>query len=221
MAIGKDDKSLVVIYGATGRSSSSLARRFVENGNEVFMTAIDDTVEKKGNVTLLEYPAVRMFENGIVVANGRHINDISNLESRDARQQLSYALSEEAYEPDDNRTPRITGCVVESRGSLDAALHIVRTATDGIDHASWTVPLTSYTGLFISTYGGHDVNPAPSFKGDPLPIRMSFGSAESAAEAVYASLTPPQGEPDYRVGVCAIYKRIGEPGELAIVNRNL
>ena len=222
IVIGQDGVSSVAIYGATGRSPSSLARRFVRRDSEIYMTAIDATVAREGNAELLEYPAVKVFKNGVVVANGRQIENITELQSRDAKKQLNYALSEEAYEPDEYLTPRITGCIVEISEiggvRVDGGLHIARSAHNGIDRSSWTVPFESGAGLFISTYGGDDVKPTPSFSGDPRPVGLSFGSAQKAAESVFASFAPPGGETDYRVGVIAIYKRLGQEPEIAIVN---
>lgn len=216
--IGKDGDSSVVIYGATGRSPSSLARRFVRNGNAVFMGGVDETV-KEGNPELLEYPAVRIFPNGIAVANGTQIKNITELQSRDARQQLSYALNEEVYEPDEYRTPRITGCVVESQNGTDAALHIARSVSDGIDRSSWSVKLESGKGFYIGTYEGGDVKPTPSFPGDPVAVPLDFGSAGAAAQSIFDSYAPPKSEMDYRVGIIAVYKKFQEVPEIAIVNR--
>ncbi|MBI3573875.1 hypothetical protein HY090_02390 [Candidatus Kaiserbacteria bacterium] len=219
IVLGKDGDSYVAIYGATGRSPSSLARKFVQKDNAVFMVAADDTVSKEGNAELLEYPALKIFENGLVVANGRQIENISRIESRDARKQLSYAMSEEAYEPDEYRTPRITGLMVQNQNGMDGALHIVRSAADGIDHASWAVPFESGKGMFISTYRGDDVKPTASFPADPLPVELNFGSAKAAAQGLYDAFAPKNDEADYRVGFFAVYLSSGKPLEIAIVNR--
>lgn len=219
IVIGKDAGSSVVIYGATGRSPASLARRFIQKENEIFMTAADETVSREGNPALLEYPAVRIFQNGIVVANGTQIQHITELQSRDARAQLSYAMNEEAYEPDEYRTPRITGCIVETETRVQGALHIVRSASDGIDRSSWNVQFEEGMGSYIGTYIGSDVKPTPSFDGTPLSIPLSFGSAESAARTFFDAFEPPEGEMDYRVGVIAVYKKLGSLPEIAIINR--
>lgn len=216
--VGRDAGESVVIYGATGRSPSSLARKFVQNGNGIFMGGVDDTV-KQGNPELLEYPAVQLFEKGIVVANGTHIARITELQSRDARQQLSYALADEAYEPDEYRTPRITGCIIESGTGVDGALHIVRSAPDGIDHSSWSVSFEEGKGFYVGTYIGEDVKPTPAFAGDPLTVDLKFGSPEGAAQAVFDAFAPKEGALDYRVGVIAVYKKHGAEPEIAIVNR--
>jgi len=217
--VGKDAGALVALYGATGRSPSSLARRFVQEGSGIFMTGIDETV-KEGNRELLEYPAIRIFANGVLVANGSHIERISEFQSRDARQQLSYALAEEAYEPDEYRTPRITGCVIESPGGIDAALHIVRSVPQGIDRSSWSVPLEEGKGLYVGTYIGEDVKPTPAFPGDPLPVSLQFGSAKAAAQALFDAYAPEGGAADYRVGFVAVYKKLGEEVQVAIMNRH-
>jgi IMP cyclohydrolase len=217
--LGKDGEAYVAIYGATGRSPSSLARRFVQEEGEVFMTAVDDTVSKEKNPELFTYPALKLFENGLAVANGRQIEHIPGIDAREARKQLSFALSEEAYEPDENNTPRVTGLLAERGDTVEGALHIARFAPDGIDRSSWEVPFESGKGLFISTYRGDDARPAPSFQGDPLPLALSYGSAQKAAQGVFDSLAPRAGEADYRVGVVAAYLS-PRNSEIAIVNKN-
>ncbi len=219
LVVGKDGDAYVLLYGATGRSPSSLARRFVREGNGIYMGGIDDTVAREGNPELLEYPALVFFDNGIAVANGRQIEKISSLDNRDARQQLSYMLSDEAYEPDENKTPRITGCLVKTSRGMDAAIHIARYASDGIDLSSWSVPLTDGEGMFISTYTGDDARPAPSFKGEPIPVSLHFGSAKKAAQTMRDALKPKWKEPDYRVAFFAVYVREDKPADVAILNQ--
>lgn len=219
LAVGKDGGAYVLIYGATGRSPSSLARRFVLKDNAIYMGGIDDTVKNQGNPELLEYPALKILENGAVAANGRQIDRITEFQNREAKKQLSYAMSDEAYEPDEYRTPRITGCVIKTDKGMDAAIHIVRSAENGIDHSSWEVPLRNGEGRYISTYGGADVKPTPSFSGDPLPFALDFGSAQKAAKEVFDALAPGKGEEDYRVGVFALYIVEGEEPEIAVINR--
>lgn len=219
LAIGKDGDAHVVLYGATGRSPSSLARTYVQDGNAIYARGIDDTVRREGNPELLEYPAIVFLKNGVVVANGRQIERVTELQDREAKKQLSYLLSEEAYEPDEYRTPRITGCIVETSQGMDGAIHIARSVSDGIDRSAWTVPLEEGKGMYISTYVGGDVRPTPSFPGDPLPVSFNFGSAQKAAQAMFDALTPPADAPDYRIGYIAVYLREGQSPEIAIVNK--
>ncbi len=219
LALGMDGNAYVALYGATGRSPSSLARRYVQEGNAIYASAVDDTVKREGNPELLEYPAVMFFDNGVAVAYGRQIEKITDLQNREAKKQLSYALSEEAYEPDEYKTPRITGCLVKTTTGMDAGIHIVRIARDGIDRSSWTVPLTPGKGMYISTYVGEDVRPTPSFSGAPLPVTFNFGSAKKAAKAMYDALAPKRGEADYRIGYFAVYIQEGKSPEIAIQNK--
>lgn len=219
LALGMDGSAYVALYGATGRSPSSLARRYVQDGNAIYASAIDDTVKREGNPELLEYPALVFFDNGLTVANGRQIEKITDLQNREAKKQLSYALSEEAYEPDEYKTPRITGCLVKTSQGMDAAIHIARIAPDGIDRSSWSVPLESGKGQYISTYIGEDVRPTPSFSGAPLPVTFNFGSAKKAAQAMFDALAPKKGEMDYRIGYFAVYIQEGKSPDIAIVNK--
>lgn len=220
LILGKDSGAAVVIYGATGRSPSSLARRFVEQGDGIYMAAIDATIAIKGNANLLEYPAVKFFDNGILAANGNHIELVESLSTfGGALEVLSHSFADKVtYEPDEYKTPRITGCVVETKRGLDAALHLVRSDSENNPLISyWRAPLEEGNGSYVATYRGEDMRPTPSFSTDPLPFSISYGSAEDAARAVYESLAP-RGE-DYRVGVVAVYKKPGEEPHFAIMNR--
>ena len=221
IVVGKDGGAFVAIYGATGRSPSSLKREFVELGDGVYMTATDATVAIEGNPDLLEYPAVRLFDTGIVTANGNQIERIEALElgGASADEFLAQSLEGETYEPDEHRTPRITGCIVWD-GAPQAALHIARSAAGDADRSSWRVPLTEGAGSYIATYTGSDVKPTPSFASDPLTVPLAFGSAEAAARGFFDALAPSQGEPDYRVGVVAVYAIPGEFPSVAIINRS-
>jgi hypothetical protein len=82
------------------------------------------------------------------------------------------------------------------------------------------VPLEAGQGAFISTYGGDDVKPTPSFSGNPVSVGLEFGSAKNAANALFKALAPKLGQSDYRIGIIAIYFTLdGEP-EVAIVNKH-
>jgi IMP cyclohydrolase len=218
--LGKDAGSAVTLYGATGRSPSSLRRRFVEQGDGVYMTAVDATVTLEGVPELLEYPAVRVFDNGIVASNGNHIEHIESLEgSKGALDILSGVLGDVTYEPDEYKTPRITGCVIEGKNGLDAALHIARSSFPDVERDYFRVPLTDGMGSYIATYAGEDIRPTPSFAGGPLSFPLGFGSAQDAAKSLYDALAPSASRGDYRIGVLAAYKKPGVEAELALINR--
>ena len=218
--IGKDADAYVILSGATGRSPSSLRRRYVEKEDGIYTEGTDGTAAREGNPELLLYPALRFFPNGIVVANGRHIERITSLGGEgSAEEKLSRALAAESYEPDEYRTPRITGCLIESDGGMEGALHIARSSGDETDRSSWEVPFKTGEGLFISTYSGENVRPTPSFSGDPLSFPLNFGSPERAAKGLFAALAPAVGKDDYRVGCFALYKTSGQRTQISMVNR--
>lgn len=217
IVIGADSGASVVIYGATGRSPASLARRFVQKGDDIFMTAADNIVSKEGNPELLEYPALQLEQNDITVANGNHILDIVST-GADPAEVLSLSLGSAEYEPDEYKTPRITGHIIEGQEKTFGALHIVRATTAGTERRGWDVSLQG-GGMYISTYTGEDVKPTPSFSGNPVPVGLAFGSASAAAQAVFDALMPPDGQPDYRVGVIAVYKKPHENAVIVIKNR--
>lgn len=197
IALGKERDSAVAIYGVTGRSAASQARKYEQRGNMVVVIPTDEAVLAEGNRDLLVYPAVIIFHNGFVVANGNQITDYKNDFEEDLKDTLP--------EPDQYRTPRITGVV---RGGV-AALHIAREGGSRL----WPVPLEPGKGKLIMTYTGDDQNPT-AFMGDPLDVGLAFGSAEAAAQAVYNLLMP-----EYRVAVVAVYQKLGEVPKVAIVNR--
>lgn len=76
----------------------------------------------------------------------------------------------------------------------------------------------------ISTYSGENVNPLPSFRGEPLDVRLRGVTAEQTAEAVYAALAPPASEPerDFRVSVVCVFIRDLEKEvfERCVINRH-
>lgn len=213
--LGKDGDDFVAIYGVTGRSASSLARRYIRKGNEIL--AIQ--TEEGGNAELLTYPAFYFLRNGIVVANGRQIQNISVLNKLTAKEQLSTDLVNEEYEPDDNKTPRITGCYIENNSDTTAGLHIVHSINGASERETWDIPLVSGKGSFISTYAGEDTKIAPSFEGEPVTVNLSFGSCDKAAQAIFDLFAPKNGEADYRVSVIACYKKLGEEPRVSILNK--
>lgn len=221
LIVGLNSGQAVVMYGATGRSPSSLARRFVEQGDGIYMAAVDATVAIKGNPDLLEYPAVKFFDNGMLAANGNHIDLVESPgTSGGALESLSLAFSDRVtYEPDEYRTPRITACMLETNKGFDAALHLVRSNPANEPAVSyWQVPLEEGKGMYIATYTGADVRPTPSFSSAPLPVNLRYASAPSAARGVYEALAPRAGSNDYRIGVVAAYKAPGKEPEFSIIN---
>jgi IMP cyclohydrolase len=199
IVMGMDKDAAVAIYGVTGRSAASQARKYVRQGNMVVVVPTDGVALAAGNRDLLVYPAVIFFDNGFVVANG---NQITKYKS-----DLGHDLKDELPEPDKYLTPRITGVVKDG----SCALQSIRGTP--VTSSTWEVPLEAGKGKMIMTYTGDDAHPT-AYMGDPVAVDLAFGSADAAAQSVYDLLTP-----DYRVAVVAVYQKPGEVPEVAIKNR--
>ncbi|HET8575179.1 MAG TPA: IMP cyclohydrolase [Candidatus Paceibacterota bacterium] len=214
IVLGEDGEYFVAIYGAMGRNSSSLRRKYEKENGGIKATQL----ESGGDAELLNYQAVRFLEKGIIVANGCQGDYVKAFTKNTAQEQLLDDLQNELPEPDKYNTPRITAAYFEKPSEVSAALHIVRQNQGVVERKAWRVELVSGKGMYISTYAGDDVRPAPSFLGDPLLVDISFGSADIAARSIFDLLTPPAGGEDYRVGVIACYKKFGEEAKCSILN---
>jgi hypothetical protein len=74
----------------------------------------------------------------------------------------------------------------------------------------------------ISTYSGENVNPLPSFQGEPLDLRLGEVTAGKTAEAVYQAMAPANPEDDFRVAtVCVFLHELQvDVFEKAVINRH-
>jgi IMP cyclohydrolase len=221
--IGEDQagKNVVVIYGITGRSPSSQARKLFQEEDAVWVRPTDEEMLKKGKIELLVYPAICLSE-GIVVSNGRQSLDI---ESRFARIQnpseiLASALSKWDYEPDPPiYTPRISGCVASSQR---AALSIIKRGEDGSSLRNiFEIPMILGKGWMISTYKGDNKEPLEPFSGEPMEIKLDEDNPGDTAQAVYEALAPSEGKDDFRVAVVCVFSPDLESKifDISIINR--
>ncbi len=221
VAIGKSpDNAAVVMYAITGRSPSSQARMLELNEAEkkIVVKPTDEETLKKGNPDLLVYPAV-LCGDGIAVSNGKQTEDIHKALRRDADpvEVLVSSLKAWEYEPDEpNYTPRISGCVTSG-----AALNVLKRAEDGsVMRNLFAIPMIAGKGKMIATYTGVNVNPLPSFSGEPQDIDMSWNSAAEAVEALYDALGPEPGADDFRVAAAAVYVYAGGRISMQVKNRH-
>ncbi|MBN2052678.1 hypothetical protein JW756_04195 [Candidatus Woesearchaeota archaeon] len=210
----------VVLYAITGRSLPSQARRMeVDRVTDfIHVNVTDPELLKKGNPDLLIYPAIYLSQ-AIVVSNGKQTLDIKRcLETHSIPTSiLMRALVNWKYEPDEpNYTPRISG-VANCRGG---ALSIIKRASDGsVNHNYFEVPYKPGTGRMISTYTGQNIDPIPSFKGEPFEVNILWNDVLSAVNAVYDALAPNNGKPDFRVSVAGVYYREKSYHKIFIKNR--
>jgi len=214
----------VVLYSITGRSPSSQARRLEidSQAGSIFVKPTDEQTLKTGNPDLLVYPAIMWdSHNGVAVSNGKQTRDVENMLAADSNplDVLVGSLSSWEYEPDDpNFTPRISGCVI--RGGT-AALSVLKRAADGsVQRNLFTVPQIAGTGLLVSTYTGENINPLPSFAGEPKAVSIPWATADEAAAGLYDLLAPAAGGDDYRVTAAALYYSKDGHATISVKNRH-
>ena len=175
----------LVYYFIMGRSANSRNRIFVKTEDGIRTEAHDPA--KLEDPSLIIYHPVRTMGDALVVTNGDQTDTIRDhiLDGHCYR----HALNTRAFEPDGpNFTPRISG-VVKPDGNYN--LSILK-SLDGdpdcccryffeYDHAAPGV------GHFIHTYQ-EDVNPLPSFEGEPRRVAIPQLSAQEWAKKLWASL---------------------------------
>jgi IMP cyclohydrolase len=209
------DGDEVVMYAITGRSPSSQARKLERAEDRIIVKPTDEEILRTGDPDLLIYPAI-IIESGIAVSNGKQTEDIPPHFARAERPigVLDAALHRWEYEPDEpNYTPRISGCIFKG-----AALSIIKRSENGsVLRDYFELPLVPGTGRMIATYTGENINPLPSFAGEPIEIEIPYRNAEEAVTALYDALGP-TGEDDFRVAAAAVYRR--EAATIALKNRH-
>ncbi len=207
--IGKSKKTecVCVVYAITARSASSQARRLELEGDTVWVKPTDKDLLKKGNIDLLIYPSIFCLHQGIAVSNGKQSVDVMAClgQGGNASEILAFALQRWEFEPDAPAyTPRISGCVLANENS---ALSLIRRSPDGTTLRNvYEFGLTPGRGKMIMTYKGENMDPLPSFKGEPIDVEIPGTSSRQVAESVYLSLAPKQGEKDFRVSVACIFE---------------
>lgn len=202
----KRNKNVCVVYAITARSSSSQARRLEMEGDTVWVKPTDKELLKKGNIDLLIYPCIFCLQQGLAVSNGKQSVDIMAClgQGGNASEVLAFALKNWDFEPDaPTYTPRISGCVLSDENS---ALSLIKRAPDGTTLRNvYESHLSPGRGKMIMTYRGDNVDPLPSFRGEPIDVEIAGESPKQVAESVYLSLAPHQGEKDLRVAVACVF----------------
>jgi len=206
--LGRDPsgKYNIVVYAITGRSPSSQARKIIQKNQGFWVKPTDSDILSQGNEELLIYPSI-LFRNGIAVSNGRQTDDIARSMElcNDALHSLIFSLQSWDYEPDSpSFTPRISGCIYKGE---KAALSILKRGNDGTTlRYFFGIPLIKGHVKMIATYTGENVDPLPSFQGEPLDVEMALQTPEETAEEFYYALKP--GEKDFRVAVASIFSHV-------------
>ena len=218
----RETENVLVVYGITGRSPSSQARKMALDKDTIWVRPTDKDILKKGNIDLLIYPSVFCLSQGIAISNGKQTVDIMAClgQGDRAAEILAFALKNWDYEPDEPTfTPRISGCVLPNKS---AALSLIRKAEDGSSLRNvYEFSPASGKGKLIMTYQGENEDPLPSFKGVPLDMEITGSSPQEVCESVYRALAPEEGGKDFRVAVACVFGIDMESGrfDTHIINR--
>ena len=180
-----DNSKAVIAYFIMGRSENSRNRIFELTDDGIRTKAFDES--KMVDPSLIIYHPVRVVGEDTVVTNGDQTDTVANF----MREGKSYfeALRTRCYEPDpDNYTPRISG-VVAKDGAY--CLSILKSA-DGNPNCNhrffyeYDTPIAG-TEHFIHTYQ-ENLNPLPSFEGEPRKVAIGNADAKTWAEDIWANL---------------------------------
>ena len=208
-----DNQKAVIAYFIMGRSENSRNRIFEITEDGIRTKAFDES--KMVDPSLIIYHPVRIVGDDTIVTNGDQTDTV--MEGLKAGKSYIEALRTRCYEPDpDNYTPRISG-VLAKDGSY--CLSILKSA-DGDPNCNhrffyeYDAPIAG-TGHFIHTYQ-ENVDPLPSFEGEPRKIVMGDVTAKSLADEIWANLNA-----DNKVSlfVRCVPLDGSEPSEI-IINKN-
>ncbi len=180
-----DNKNAVIAYFIMGRSENSRNRIFEETEDGIRTKAFDES--KMVDPSLIIYHPVRAVGGDTIVTNGDQTDTIRDAMA--AGKSYIEALRTRCYEPDPpNYTPRISGVVCED-GSY--VLSILKSANGNPDcnhrfFYEYDAPIAGL-GHFIHTYQ-ENLDPLPSFEGEPRQIAITAPDAESLANDIWLSL---------------------------------
>lgn len=215
-------------YAVTGRSPSSRARKFVQDGDSVKVEPTNPDEVAKGNPALLIYRAMALVGDKIVVSNGAQTDAITSLLGIYPQEELSGLMRSPysiegidvfKYEPDEpNFTPRIAGTI-----NQDVAEFAIIKRNDAGDLSRKFTDARFAQGRanLIATYSGRNVPkgiPLPSFNLNPLWAEVIGTTPGDIALELYDALAPSSGD-DFRVAAAAATVRDGKL-LASIVNRS-
>lgn len=218
----KNSEEIFLVYGITARSPASQARRLIKKENGIWVEPSDPQLIVSGNLDLLIYPAALYSRSGIAVSNGKQTNDILKAMEieRHPVEALTRALKDWKYEPDEPIfTPRISLAYL---GGFALGLSIIKRGEYGTTIRNYfELPLIPGKGWLIMTYLGVNVDPVPSFFGEPILLEISGNTADEIASQIYESLKPAEGKKDFRVAVACLRASLAENSvhEIKIINR--
>ncbi len=213
-------------YTLTGRSGSSQARKLVyDPTEELVKTDVTNSEElKKGNPSLLLYPAMAHIDSMLCASNGAHTELIVERMELEGSPSLTDAFSSYAmqdgidltsYEPDQpNYTPRISGLSYNPIGEI----YMVKRDKQGNCHRLWEqFNLFPGRGKLITTYRGGNETPLAPFEGNALEVEINSLTSQDICEGLYEAIGLKNGV-NYRVA-SAVMMTLPTELSVAIINR--
>ena len=203
-----------VVYFIMGRSASSRARRFVENGDDL---AIKYTADKDPeHAELIIYSPVRVLGNRLIVTNGDQTDTVYDALCLGG--SFESALATRCFEPDPPHfTARISGMVTFENGVPSYELSVLKAGDD--EGRTCVRNFFRYekqegVGHFIHTYMGGKEK-LKTFSGEPWEIAIPECGVRELADRIWESL-----DSDNKV---ALYVRTFDPVsggyESALINK--
>lgn len=171
--VGKtaDGAKAVAAYFIMGRSANSRNRVFASHDGVIYTEPFDKS--KVEDASLIIYPAVRTYENKLIVTNGDQTKTIAG--ELACGGTFIDALKKRKFEPDaPNLTPRISALLTFENNDFAYEMSILKSMdAEGSACCRYHFAYPSAAGLghFIHTYIC-DGNPIPSFGGEPERIKI-------------------------------------------------
>ena len=195
LGVSSDGRSMVQVYGLTGRDpNTSKNRRVRQAGTRVYTEVVNPSLMNQEQIPLLIYDVMDHVNGKFVVTNGRQTTDIvSHFAVSSPLSTLRNPLETWTYETDKIGTPRISGCSSWRNSKTFMELAILKKSDHlGGDHCARQyfeyANVTPGFGFCLTTYMS-DGNPPPIFTGDPYPVFLS-GGIDDVTEIYWAHLNP-------------------------------
>ena len=211
-----DGTKAVTAYFIMGRSVNSRNRVFVTEGEGIRTEAFDPS--KLTDPHLIIYAPVRVLGNKTIVTNGDQTDTI--YEGMDKQLTFEQSLRSREFEDDGpNYTPRISGIMHIEDGKYNYAMSILKSNNGNPDACNrytyaYENPVAG-EAHFIHTYA-QDVNPLPSFEGEPKWMEMPNEDIDTFTKTVWDNLNE-----DNKVSLFVRYIDIATGTyETRIVNKN-
>ena len=167
----EDGRRALCAYFIMGRSPNSRNRILAEEGGALFTRPFDPAQVKDPG--LIIYPALRRYQNRIILTNGDQTDTI--LEGLSSGKGFAESLLSRTFEPDGpNWTPRISALLTLDPSHYFYEMSLLKSADaqgSACRRYHFAYPALPGIGHFLHTYEG-DGTPLPSFCGEPRQVRI-------------------------------------------------